>query len=382
MAIKITPKIVQQTAKPEAGRIIVPAGSAIQSANAREVVQYASVERFPGFDPQGLTANFDVTTAPFPTAIKRTALSIMFENREYIADAVMPRVKSGQRFSWRRYRAGETYRRQDVRIGRTSRPNEVEFGYDEIEARTEDFGLEVPIPQDDIDNAKDAGVGYDPINTAIRKATNYVQLEREVRVANLLTDTTNYFRSDVLTGSAQFSDYTYTSSTNLYTSNPISVISEALRRMVARANTMVMSEDVYDVLSRHPQMVRAFNGNDGGSGIVPQDFMKQLFRVQNIYIGSSWVDNNSADLPTTPLLNTTLSRLWGKGISLLRIDPTANLSEGITWGMTAQWKERVTNVRYDAEIGLEGGQRVRVGEHVKEVINAKEFGHFIAGAIA
>lgn len=52
------------------------------------------------------------------------------------------------------------------------------------------------------------------------------------------------------------------------------------------------------------------------------------------------------------------------------------------WGLSVMWKNRFTSVRTDPNIGLEGGQRVRIGEHVKEVVVAPEFGFLIVDAFA
>jgi hypothetical protein len=322
-------------------------------------------------------ASFQASTSPFPVQVQRTALSVTYEQESYIADVVMPRVPApGERFSWKRYRPADTYRRalNGDRVGRASQVNRVEFGFDEVEARTEDHGLDVPIPQTDLDNANTAP-GYDPIAYGIQQSTNLIMLEREIRVANLAADANNYTQSVTLSSSTdKFSDYT--------NSHPINVISGALRGMVRRANSMVLNEDVFDTLVRHPEIVAAYHGNEGSKGVATLDFLKQLFRLQNIYIGAAWIDTVSQGLPTDYASTlTNLSRLWGNSISLLHIDLSANLSQGITWGMTAQFKGRITNQRFDPNIGLEGGTIVRVGEKVREVVCAPAFGYLIASAI-
>jgi len=318
-----------------------------------------------------------MTTAPFPVDRRRTAISIAFDNNELIADRVFVRVPSnGSRFTWRKYKPGETYALQDTLVGRTSKPNEVEFGFDEYESNTEDHGLEALIPQNDIDNAPQ---GYDPVDSSTRRTTNYVLLRREKRVADMVANLSNYSPQNVttLTGTNRFTNYTINPLLPGSESDPVGVISNRLKSMLRRANTMVLSEDGFDTLSRHPKMVAAFHGNDGNSGVVTVDFIQRLFRLREVVIGGAWASlTPGSDARGT----ANITRLWGNDLALIYKDPTANLTEGLTWGMTAQWKTRITNTRFDPDIGLEGGQRVRVGEHVKEVVTAPEFGSIIVDA--
>ena len=60
----------------------------------------------------------------------------------------------------------------------------------------------------------------------------------------------------------------------------------------------------------------------------------------------------------------------------------ADANGGITFGFTAQWGTRIAGAVPDNRIGLRGGQRVRVGESVKELIIAPDLGYFIQNAVA
>ena len=67
-----------------------------------------------------------------------------------IADEVLPRATvGGKLFQYNEYDRKQAFTIPDTRVGRTSKPNEVEFGASRKEASTEDHGLEDPIPAAD-----------------------------------------------------------------------------------------------------------------------------------------------------------------------------------------------------------------------------------------
>ena len=98
--------------------------------------------------------------------------------------------------------------------------------------------------------------------------------------------------------------------------------------------------------------------------------------LDDILVGQSRLNTAKKGQPAA------LSRVWGKHISLQFRDRNANTRSGITFGYTAQWGGRIAGSMADSKIGLRGGQRVRVGESVKEKIVAGQAGYFIENAIA
>jgi len=109
---------------------------------------------------------------PFPTDPVLTAIAIAYRNGRLIADDVLPRTLVGrQEFKWRHYHLADGFTLPDTKVGRKSAPNRVEFGHKEETSSTEDYGLDAPVPQSDIENA--SGTGVDPLGTAIEHATNF-----------------------------------------------------------------------------------------------------------------------------------------------------------------------------------------------------------------
>ncbi|MBD2628484.1 phage capsid protein [Trichormus variabilis] len=312
-----------------------------------------------------------MTNAPFPIDPALTAVAISYKNSKLIADEVMPRVPvARQEFKWWKFSMEENFRIPDTRVGRTSKPNEVEFSASQETSSTDDFGLDDPIPQNDIENASE---GYDPVMRATESLTDLVLLDREKRVADLVFNLNSYPSTQrvTLSGSSQFSDPS---------STPISVIADAMDAMIMRPNIMVIGRGAFSPLVRHPHIMKAFNGNDGDRGRATAKFLAELFELDMVHIGEAWSVTSRKGQPTTT------ARLWGKHIALLHRDGLANPAAGTagrpTFGFTAQWGTRIAGKKSDADIGLRGGMRVRSGESVKEKICASDFGYYIQNAAA
>jgi len=145
--------------------------------------------------------------------------------------------------------------------------------------------------------------------------------------------------------------------------------------MVMRANKMVIGRAAFTKLAMHPKVVKAFFGNAGDSGIATREFLARLFELDEVIVGESFV--NTTKKGQTP----ALARAWGKHIALLNIDNLADVSSGSTFALTAQFGSRIAGSLPDEDIGLRGGQKLRVGESVKELITAPDLGYFIQNAV-
>lgn len=306
--------------------------------------------------------------APFPIDPVMTGIAIAYSNEEYIADAVLPRAPVGlQSYKYKKYDLGETFRIPDTHVGRTGKPNEIEFTYTEATDSTVDHGLEDPVPQSDINNS--AGSGYNPVAAATENLTDLVLLDREKRVADLVFASATYAgNTTTLSGTDQWSDGA--------NSDPLGVILDTMDAMVMRPNVMVIGQAVYRQLQTHPKILGALNRRDTAYGRANKQFLADLFEVQQVLVGAAWHASNREGQ------TTSMARLWGKHCALLRVNPQASNGQMPTFGFTAQWGTRVAGSRQDPDIGLRGGTRVRVGESVKETITATDMGHLIINAVA
>ncbi len=129
-------------------------------------------------------------------------------------------------------------------------------------------------------------------------------------------------------------------------------------------------------LKKLTKIVKAMHGSSGDTGIATRQFIAELFELREVLVGEAWL--NTAKKGQT----VTTARVWGKHCALLNIDPQANTRNGVTFGFTAQFGGRVAGSERDPNIGMRGGERVRAGESLDEVISASDLGYFIQNAVA
>jgi len=307
--------------------------------------------------------------APFPIQPQLTQIALAYRNTSYIADSVLPRFPvSVQSFKYTQYNKSERFTIPDTDVGRTSQPNEVEFGGTETEASTTDRALDDPIPYADIENAK--GANFDIEGTAVEGIMDLIDLQREQRVATLVFNAANYAAANKVTlaGTDQWSDFA--------NSDPIADIMLGLDSCIMRPNKACMSRGVFTKLSTHPDIVKAVNGNSGDSGIARRRAIAELFELDDILVGEAWY--NSAAKGQT----AAYGRLWGNAFLLFRDEKQALQRKGATFGGTAQWGGRIAGSWEDKNIGMRGGKRVRSGESTKEVLIAADLAYLITTPIA
>lgn len=311
--------------------------------------------------------------APFPINPQLTAIAIAYKNPLLIADRVLPRAPvAKESFKYLRHHTGDGITIPNTMVGRRGRPNEVEFSATEQSESVGSYGLEFSVPYDDIENAKDPNLNYDPLAKATEFTSDLVALDREQRVANIVFNTATYAAGNVttLSGAGQWSDGT---------SDPVRALLLAMDGMIVRPNIAVMGRAAATQLQMHPKVVAAVYagaGNAAVGGIVGIDALATILGLQEIIVGEAHV--NSAK----PGQTVSRARLWGKHVALLYRNPQAMPQMGVTFGLTAQWQTRFTATWEDRDIGLRGGQRGRVGESLKELVLCNDAGYLFANAVA
>lgn len=286
-----------------------------------------------------------------------------------MADAVLPRDTVGKKtFGYYEYPIEQAYTIPSTLVGEHSSVPRSEFTGTQQESRCLDYGHEVVLTRDDIDNAPK---NVDPREKATERATNIVVCDRERRVAELCFNAAKYPSSNKVdvsgTAADLWSDYTQ--------SNPLPYIIEKLDSCLVRPNVMVFGQATWNKLSMHPKIVKAANGNDGGEGRATRQRLAELLEVSEILVGAAFI--NTVKQGKTPVL----TRMWGKHALAFYRDRTAGATGGMTFGFTAQYGERIAGAK-EADIGLRGGVAVRSGESVRELIVAPHAAFFFQNAIA
>ena len=314
---------------------------------------------------------------PFPIQQELTAIALAYSNRSYIADLVLPRVPVGSReFKWLRFNRDEMFTVPETMVGRKGVPNEVQFGATEVAGFVKDYGLDDLVPNEDLSAAP---AGYDPLGRAVEGTSELIALDREKRVADLVFNTATYPEANraTLSGTSQWSDYT--------NSDPYSAIMAARDGMLMPFNTGVIGRLAWSKLRVHPKITAALapsaTGNTGTSNAqgapATLQAVADLLELDQILVGESWINT------AKPGQTASLSRVWGKHMALLHINPIASIrGNAISFGYTAEYGNRVSGSIPEPKVGLRGAQRVRVGESVNEIVAASDVGYYFQNVVA
>ena len=320
---------------------------------------------------------------PFPTDATLTAIAIAYRNPDanLIHTRALPALPVlDEEFKWQEYPLGQAFTVPDLEVGRRGRVNRIEFQAEERTSSTRDYGQDSEIPYSDIERARRARVEkrstYDPRAAATSLLTDLLNLGREVRCADVVQDPANYSagrKIAIANANDKFSKYD--------TSDPFGVISEGFdKTLIYRPNHIVMGQPVWSKVKRHPKLIKAVKGGLTEDGAITKAQFAELFEIpaDNFLVGEAQV--NLARRGQNP----SLARVWGKNIALLYLNRAkqAGTDGVITWGFTAELGTRLSGSIEDKDIGLEGGERVRVGEKVRETVCAKDVGYLIQDAVA
>ncbi len=316
---------------------------------------------------------------PFKVNPVLTALVVGYRNQaiDLIADRVLPRIDTAEEFAWTKHGLAEAFSVPDGRVGRRGKVARVEFTSEPVTDSTADFGWEDSVPRSDIKKAAAARAAgssvVDPVARATTGLSDIKVLAREIRVAAKVFSAASYDPTLKLTlsGTSRFSDYT--------NSDPIGAINAGLDACLVRPNMMVFGQSGWSVFRRHPKVVKACRNSYSGEGMVSREEVATLFEVQSVEVGASRVNAAKKGQP----LN--LARTWGNHLALLHINPQGGIGEGAmpTFGFTADASGGGVAMDFeDPDVGLYGGQTIRVGEQVKEIVSATGCGYFFESAFA
>lgn len=318
--------------------------------------------------------------AKFVIVPSLAAVAVAYAQGALIADQVMPRVPVlTQTFRYLQYGLADALQAPDTLVGRKSAPNQIDWSAAEQQATVQDHGLDAPVPNADIqawELARQAGAGYVSAASPLERHTKLVMQSvlnrREKRAADLVFAAGSYGAANkvALTGTPtqQWNDYA--------NSDPLVAIMGYLDSMVMRPNIGVLGRATATKLRMHPKVCKAVFGNNTDAGIVPLRALADQLELEDIYVGDAWLNT------AAPGQAAVVSRVWGKHAAFLVRNKEADTEGGITFGLTAQWGDRVGGVIEDADVGLRGGQRVRAGESVKELVTANDLGFFVQDAVA
>ena len=318
-----------------------------------------------------------MSTTAFPIHPQLTAIALAYQNNaaQLIADKVLPRIQTAKKFTYTVYSAAQGYSVPETRVGRKSEPNMVDFGGTSVTLECEDFGLDDLVPNDEVDAFESmpkpsTGGPASPIDLSVMMLTGLVQLDREVRAAGLVFAAGSYAAANQipLSGTSQWSDRT--------ASDPLAAITVAMDIPLVRPNKLVIGQQAWTQLRMHPKLVQAIGKSAQTAGYASRAAVADLLEIDEIIVGQGFV--NTAKRGQAP----AYARAWGKHAALLHVDAMAAQLQQPTFGWTANWGGRIAGVIPAPSVGLRGGQKVRSGESVKEVIASQDAGYFFQNCVA
>lgn len=303
---------------------------------------------------------------------QRTQLVLAYKNPKYIADLVLPRVPVDlPLFTYLSFPKDTFLKVPDSKpIGRKGATPEIDYNATEVTAAVDDYAFDNAVPRRDQKIAAAGGTSMDPKQTAAIQLAERLALQRENRVATLMTSTSTYASGNTttLSGTSQWSDQT--------NSDPQKAILTAMDGMIMRPNKAVMGELVATQILTHPKIVKAWNRSSGDSGKAPLSFLAELLGLDEILVGQSVGDTSAKG--QTPSIN----KIWGKAFALYYQAPVVMDTQTMTFGFTAEWDSRGDFEFFDPNKGTRGSDVQRVAESVREIIMAPDLGYLFAAAIA
>ncbi|MBN8844801.1 MAG: capsid protein [Sphingomonadales bacterium] len=307
-----------------------------------------------------------MSLSAYPIDPHLTAIAIAYKNEDYIADDVAPRVRVGkQKFTFLQYASDQFFNIPDTRVGRRSKPNEVNLEASEVTDSTEDFALDGGVPKADMDNADER---YDPLGDEVEFLQELIALDRESRVAGYVFNNATYNPGlrETLAGTSQFSDYV--------NSSPIKKIRTALDMPLVRPNQMTFGQEGWTSFSSHPEIVEAVLGTAAKKGIVSREAVANLFEVKEVLVGAARA--NSVKRGQAP----ALTRLWGKHLALTHKAKVPQAKGALQFLASFEFGDRIGAQWEDKNMGMRGGTACRTGESLRERIVAADAGYFFQNA--
>ena len=315
-----------------------------------------------------------MSQSAYPIDRVLTAIAVGYKNTRYIADDIAPRIMVGSpRFSWLRYDDQKFFTLPETLVGRRSTPNEVNLDAFEETGQVQDHGLDGGVPNVDVDAAKtftteDGAQIYDPIANETEFLTYLVASRREKRVADLVTNPSNYDPAlqQVLTGADKFSNPN---------SDVIGIINDSMDRALMPLNIGVIGRPLWTKLKSHRQIVEAVRGTGAKEGNVSRQSFADMFELDDILIGEQRYNLS------VPGQAPQIVRGWGDSMALLHRSDVPQAIGSSSFISTFQWGGRIAMQWDEKKMGARGGIGIRVAESLTEIIVAKQSGYLIREAL-
>lgn len=308
---------------------------------------------------------------PFQVNPELTGIALAYKNTDYIADEILPRVPVSQKyFGYKKYDTAAFLNAPDAKIGRKGIPNTLELKSELVTTNCEDYSVMAEVPEDDVMEAKAAtGAEEDPIGDNTLLVVDGLQLAREKRVADIITDSSNY-GSNVTTLTT---DNNFTNKDSSF----IDVYRDVKNAMLVEPNYAVISSVAAVYLQTHPDFLAVYKAeNSDNKGFVPLEFIAQALGLKKILVGKSKM--NTVKQGKTAVVKN----IWGDDMAFFYQNPLAKPKAGLTFGLTAERAKLNVQTYFDGKAGSFGVHFIKPVESVKELILSTACGYLVKDAFA
>lgn len=304
---------------------------------------------------------------PIPVDPELTGIAVAARVPGMIADEVCPAFDvMSEQFKWHEYDVGQGMTVPETKVGRTSGVNRLEFGAVERDGSTEDHGLESLVPQSD----QNANSQVDPESLATEQLSQVVTLAREIRVSSLVFNPASYLGPQVTTYDNADAKGWWDES-----SDPLKDIEQARDALVAGANTLTLGLASWRELRKHPKMVKAARSvSSTGEGRLSIAEVRDLLEIEHIHVGIAFTNF------AKPGQGAQIARLWGPHASLSYTEKVVKSGQSYSFVATARLGAKIAMKYFNPQVGLQGGNVIRVGERLRELTVAKQAGWLFENA--
>jgi hypothetical protein len=208
-------------------------------------------------------------------------------------------------------------------------------------------------------------------------------LAREIRIASALTTAGNYPSGNkaTLAGADQWN--------SAGGGAPLKNIQDAIAalwRGRSPARTKAFSSlEIYNVLSRHPDITGLFQYSGQSVGLATPGMISTFLGLDDYLIGKSRYDSDAVNIATP-----TYSRVWGDFFGVLRVAERATLRSA-TFALTMRWLAAgvpgmnqgiLTSQWFEPNKGFGGSYWAKVGESEAHKIQASDAGYLYSDVLA
>ena len=262
-----------------------------------------------------------------------TNISIGYQNEQYIGDKIFKEVTVNKQSDKYYVHGMERFRQHDDHRAPGTEANEINWTFSDDQFYTEGHALRHAIADEEKQNSDDV---FDLESEGTELVSEGILLNKEVDAANKVLDPNNYHADLKMNlgtaGTFKWSDYA--------NSNPIMDIQKAKeglhKKGGIRPNTLIMSEQVMNVLKFHPKLLEVIKYVQ--KGIVTEDLMKTAFGVDNILVGSAL--KSAVQNPGQATANgfDNLDYIWGNSCVLAYIAPRPG-KKTVSLGYSFMWNK-------------------------------------------